>query len=644
MLEQIRGPADLQRLSQQQLTELADEIRQFLIHKVAATGGHLGPNLGVVELTLALHRVFDSPHDPILFDTGHQAYVHKMLTGRCHDFDTLRKKDGLSGYPSRAESEHDWVESSHASSALSYADGLAKAFELTGHRNRHVVAVVGDGALTGGMCWEALNNIAAAGRPIVIVVNDNGRSYAPTIGGFAEHLAALRLQPAYERVLDGGRRAVRGMPVIGELCYQAMHSIKAGIKDALAPQVMFTDLGLKYVGPIDGHDEHAVEVALRHARGYNAPVIVHVVTRKGMGYPPAENDEAEQMHSCGVIDVHTGLSTAVAAPGWTSTFADALVAYGAKRRDIVAITAAMPGPTGLSKFGERFPDRLFDVGIAEQHALTSAAGLAMGGLHPVVAIYSTFLNRAFDQIMMDVALHELPVTLVLDRAGVTGNDGASHNGTWDMSMLGIVPGMRVAAPRDAARLREELGEALDVGDGPTALRFPKGDVGEDIPALRRVGVVDVLAEPASGLAADVLLVSVGAFGAMALAVAERLRNQGIGVTVVDPRWVLPVPEALRDLALAHKLVVTLEDHGVAGGIGSAVSAALRHNDIDVPCRDVGVPQQFLAHASRKEVLADVGLTEQNIARQITGWVAATASHSAPQFDRELGAPPGGGTQ
>jgi len=625
MLEQIRGPADLQRLSQQQLTDLADEIRQFLIHKVAATGGHLGPNLGVVELTLALHRVFDSPHDPIIFDTGHQAYVHKMLTGRCHDFDTLRKKDGLSGYPCRAESDHDWVESSHASSALSYADGLSKAFELTGHHNRHVVAVVGDGALTGGMCWEALNNIAAAGRPIVIVVNDNGRSYAPTIGGLAEHLANLRLQPGYERMLEGGRRAVRGMPVIGELCYQAMHSIKAGIKDAISPQVLFTDLGLKYVGPVDGHDEHAVENALRSARGYGRPVIVHVVTRKGMGYPPAENDEAEQMHSTGVIDPLTGMSTTVAAPGWTAAFADALVAYGSMRRDVVAITAAMPGPTGLVKFGKRFPDRLFDVGIAEQHALTSAAGLAMGGMHPVVAIYSTFLSRAFDQIMMDVALHKLPVTMVLDRAGITGNDGASHNGMWDLSMLGIVPGIRVAAPRDAARLREELGEALNVDDGPTALRFPKGDVGEDIPALRRLGVVDVLAEPVAGLSEDVLLVSVGAFASMALSAAERLRNQGIGVTVVDPRWVLPVPDALHDLAARHKLVVTLEDHGVSGGVGSAVSAALRRNEIDVPCRDIGVPQQFLSHASRKEVLAGVGLTDQDVARQITGWIAALGS-------------------
>ncbi|KAB7758214.1 1-deoxy-D-xylulose-5-phosphate synthase [Mycolicibacterium mucogenicum] len=625
MLEQVRGPADLAHLSQPQLTELAAEIREFLVHKVAATGGHLGPNLGVVELTLALHRVFDSPHDPIIFDTGHQAYVHKMLTGRCPDFDTLRMKGGLSGYPSRAESEHDWVESSHASTALSYADGLAKAFELSGYRNRHVVAVVGDGALTGGMCWEALNNIAAANRPIVIVVNDNGRSYAPTIGGLADHFAALRLQPGYEKALERGKHALRGVPVVGEFCYQCVHSIKAGIKDALAPQALFTDLGLKYVGPIDGHDEHAVEAALRHARGFNAPVIVHVVTRKGMGYSHAENDEAEQMHSTGIIDPHTGRSTAESVLGWTSVFSEELIKQATKRRDIVAITAAMPGPTGLSAFRQRFPDRFFDVGIAEQHAMTSAAGLAMGGMHPVVAIYSTFLNRAFDQIMMDVALHKLPVTMVLDRAGVTGNDGASHNGVWDMSMLGIVPGMQVAAPRDAARLREELGEALAVSDGPTAVRFPKGAVGDDIPAVRRQHGVDILTEPADGLSDDVLLVAVGAFARMALLVADRLRKQGIGVTVVDPRWVLPVPAAIADLARAHKLVVTLEDNGVAGGIGSAVSASLRRAEIDVPCRDVGVPQEFQDHATRSEVLVSLGLTDQDIARQVTGWVAALGS-------------------
>jgi 1-deoxy-D-xylulose-5-phosphate synthase len=415
------------------------------------------------------------------------------------------------------------------------------------------------------------------------------------------------------------------MPVVGEFCYHCVHSIKAGIKDALAPQALFTDLGLKYVGPIDGHDEHAVEAALRHARGFNAPVIVHVVTRKGMGYGPAENDEAEQMHSTGIIDPHTGRATSKSAPGWTSVFSDELIKQAETRRDIVAITAAMPGPTGLSAFRQRFPDRFFDVGIAEQHAMTSAAGLAMGGMHPVVAIYSTFLNRAFDQIMMDVALHKLPVTMVLDRAGVTGNDGASHNGVWDMSMLGIVPGIRVAAPRDASRLREELGEALAVTEGPTAVRFPKGAVGEDIPALRRVGDIDILAVPGDSLPDDVLLVAVGSFATMGLAVAERLCKQGIGVTVVDPRWVLPVPAALADLARAHKLVVTLEDNGVAGGIGSAVSASLRGNEIDVPCRDVGVPQEFQGHATRGEVLASIGLTDQDVARQVTGWVAALGS-------------------
>ena len=638
MLEQIRGPADLQHLSQQQLRDLAAEIREFLIHKVAATGGHLGPNLGVVELTLALHRVFYSPHDPIIFDTGHQAYVHKMLTGRSDEFESLRKKGGLSGYPSRAESEHDWVESSHASAALSYADGLAKAFELSGHRNRHVVAVVGDGALTGGMCWEALNNIAASRRPVIIVVNDNGRSYAPTIGGVADHLATLRLQPVYEQALERGRDAVRSLPLIGESAYRFMHSVKAGIKDSLSPQLLFTDLGLKYVGPVDGHDERAVEVALRHARGFGRPVIVHVVTRKGMGYPPAEADEAEQMHSTVPIDPATGQATKIAGPGWTATFSDALIGYAKKRRDIVAITAAMPGPTGLTAFGKRFPDRLFDVGIAEQHAMTSAAGLAMGGMHPVVAIYSTFLNRAFDQIMMDVALHKLPVTMVLDRAGITGSDGASHNGMWDLSMLNIVPGIRVAAPRDATRLREGLGEALDVDDGPTAIRFPKGDVGEDIPALERRGSgvsgIDVLAVAAPGLNHDVLLVGVGAFVSMALAVAKRLHNQGIGVTVIDPRWVLPVSDGVIELAAQHKLLVTLEDNGVNGGVGSAVSAALRRAEIDTPCRDVGLPQEFYEHASRGEVLADLGLTDQDVARRITGWVAALGSPLAEAEIRE----------
>jgi 1-deoxy-D-xylulose-5-phosphate synthase len=641
VLHRISGPRDLRGLSPDELSTLAGEIRDFLVEKVSRTGGHLGPNLGVVELTLALHRVFDSPKDRLLFDTGHQAYVHKIVTGRQDGFDQLRQRGGLTGYPNQGESEHDTIENCHASTALSYADGLAKAYAIRGER-RHVVAVVGDGALTGGMCWEALNNIAASGRPVIIVVNDNGRSYAPTIGGVADHLASLRLQPAYEQALERGRHAVRALPLVGKFAYRVMHSVKAGIKDSLSPQLLFTDLGLKYVGPVDGHDERAVEAALRHARGFGRPVIVHVVTRKGMGYAPAEDDEAEQMHSCGVIDPVTGQATKIAGPGWTATFSDALIGYARKRRDIVAITAAMPGPTGLTPFGEQFPDRLFDVGIAEQHAMTSAAGLAMGGMHPVVAIYSTFLNRAFDQIMMDVALHKLPVTMVLDRAGITGADGASHNGMWDLSMLGIVPGIRVAAPRDATRLREELGEALDVDDGPTALRFPKGDVGEDIPAIERRGSgtsgVDVLAVPAGGCNHDVLLVAIGAFATMALAVAKRLQDQGIGVTVVDPRWVKPVNPTLVELAPGFKLVVTIEDNGRAGSCGSMIAQALRDAGVTTPVRDFGIPQRFLEHAKRPAVLQEIGLTGQEIARDITELIAGHQGDSLNEPDPAGGRP------
>ncbi|OUS97207.1 1-deoxy-D-xylulose-5-phosphate synthase [Rhodococcus sp. NCIMB 12038] len=621
VLARIQTPDDLRQLNPAEMKQLAAEIREFLVQKVAATGGHLGPNLGVVELTLALHRIFESPADPIVFDTGHQAYVHKILTGRKDDFDSLRKQGGLSGYPCRAESDHDWVESSHASAALSYADGLAKAFELTGQA-RHVVAVVGDGALTGGMCWEALNNIAAGkDRSVVIVVNDNGRSYAPTIGGLADHLAALRLQPGYERILDSGRRMVKKLPWVGRTAYSVLHGMKAGLKDAVAPQVMFTDLGIKYLGPVDGHDEAALESALRRAKAFGGPVIVHAVTRKGMGYAPAENHVADQMHSTGVIDPVTGKSAGSASADWTSVFSAELIEQASHRQDIVAITAAMAGPTGLAAFGEKYPDRMFDVGIAEQHAVTSAAGLALGGLHPVVAVYSTFLNRAFDQLLMDVALLKLPVTLVLDRAGITGSDGASHNGMWDMSLLGIVPGMRVAAPRDTATLREELGEALAVDDGPTALRFPKGTVGDDVPAVSRLdGVVDILHAPSGRN--DVLIVSVGAFAGLALAAAKRLEQQGISATVVDPRWVLPVPESLLKLAEDYTMVVTVEDSGLHGGVGSTVSAALRSAGVDVPCRDLGVPQRFLDHASRAQIHTELGLTAQDVARQITGWFAA----------------------
>ena len=625
LLSKIHSPADLKRLDLAELQALAGEIRDFLVTTVARTGGHLGPNLGVVELTMALHRVFDSPTDAIIFDTGHQAYVHKILTGRQDQFGRLKMTGGLSGYPNRAESEHDLVENSHASTALSYADGLAKAFALTGAR-RHVVAVVGDGALTGGMCWEALNNIAVAkDRNLVIVVNDNGWSYQPTIGGLADRLAALRLQPGYERMLDAGKRALAQTPVVGRVVYSGLHAVKAGVKDALAPQPLFGDLGLKYVGPVDGHDLVAMEAALRRARDFGGTAVVHAVTRKGCGYPPAENDEIEQMHSPGGFDPATGAPVGPPKGGWTTVFAEEMVALGARRPDLVGITAAMLHPVGLAPFAEAYPERCFDVGIAEQHALTSAAGMAMAGLHPVVALYATFLNRAFDQLLMDVALHRQPVTVVLDRSGVTGNDGPSHNGMWDLSLLGIVPGIRVAAPRDAVSLREQLREAVAVDDGPTVLRYPKGSVIPEIPALRREDGLDVLREPAGNPGPDrddVLLVCVGAFAELGLAAADRLADQGIGVTVVDPRWVLPVPDALVGMAGRHRLVVTVEDGGGHGGIGSAVAAALRAAEVDVPLRDLALPQRFFEHASRGDVLASVGLTAQDVARRVTEWTAA----------------------
>ena len=617
LLETVRGPEDLKRLDAGQLPVLAAEIRDVLVETVSRTGGHLGPSLGVVEIALAIHRVFDSPADRVLWDTGHQSYPHKLLTGRLQEFGTLRKKGGLSGYPSRAESEHDVIENSHASTALSYADGLAKAYRLRGEK-RHVVAVVGDGALTGGMCWEALNNIAASNLPVVIVVNDNGRSYSPTIGGLADHLATLRMSPGYERALEVIKTTLAQTPLVGQPLYEALHGLKRGLKDFLQPQVLFEDLGLKYYGPIDGHDEAAMESALRRAKEFGGPVLVHATTIKGYGYQPAVDDEADCLHSVGVIDPVTGKPISTAAAGWTGVFSDEIVKIGAERPDVVAITAAMLQPVGLHAFSCRFPERTFDVGIAEQHAVTSAAGLAMGGMHPVVAIYATFLNRAFDQTLLDVALHRQPVTFVLDRAGVTGDDGASHNGMWDMSLLQIVPGLRLAAPRDGARLRELLREAVAVSDGPTAVRFPKGAVGDDIEAVDRVGPLDVLRR---GPSDDVLLVAVGGMAALALEVAERAGAQGIGVTVVDPRWVAPVPAELVELARGYRLVVTVEDNGRTGGIGSSVSQALRDADVDVPTRDLGVPQRFLDHASRAQVLAEIGLTAQEVARRVVETVA-----------------------
>lgn len=623
-------------MSQAELAQLAGEIREFLVEKVCRAGGHLGPNLGVVELTLALHRVFDSPKDALIWDVGHQCYVHKLVTGRQSGFDLLRQRGGVSGYPAREESEHDFVENSHASTALSYADGLAKAFELAGG-GRTVIAVVGDGALTGGMCWEALNNIAASSRPVVIVVNDNGRSYLPTIGGIAERLESLRLQPGYERFLKRGKDLLQHTPVVGKPMYAAVHAAKAGLKDALSPQELFSDLGLKYLGPVDGHDFEHLEAALERAKAYGGPVVVHAVTQKGQGYPPAVNDELDQMHQTSAHDPAKG-KPASNGTSWTSVFGDELARIADQRSDVVAITAAMLHSTGLDKMAEAHPDRVYDVGIAEQHAVTSAAGLAMGGMHPVVAIYSTFLNRAFDQVLMDVALHKQPVTFVLDRAGITGPDGASHHGMWDLSLLGLVPGMRVAAPRDEASLREELSEAVAVQDGPTALRFSRGNVPAALPAVRRIGVVDVLREPDGEAGRDVLLVAVGAFGTLGVDAAEKLSDQGIGVTVVDPRWVKPVPEELVRLAAEHRLVVTVEDSGRHGGFGSALSAALRDADLDVPLRDLGVPQRFHSHGSRGEVLADLGLTAQDVARRVTEWAADRFDKPA-QDAAELGNSP-----
>ncbi|WP_171163779.1 1-deoxy-D-xylulose-5-phosphate synthase [Streptomyces sp. I05A-00742] len=619
LLENIRGPRDLKALGTEDLNELAEEIRHFLVHAVARTGGHLGPNLGVVELTIALHRSFDSPSDRVLWDTGHQSYVHKLLTGR-QDFSKLRSKGGLSGYPSREESEHDVIENSHASTVLSWADGLAKANQVLGHWNRHVVAVIGDGALTGGMAWEALNNIAAAkDRQLIIVVNDNERSYAPTIGGLADHLATLRTTDGYERFLARGKETIQGLPLIGKPLYESLHGAKKGFKDAFAPQGMFEDLGLKYLGPIDGHDVAAVESALRRAKRFHGPVLVHCRTEKGRGYRPALEDEADRFHTVGVMNSLTGEPlTPATGTSWTSVFGDEMVRIGAERPDVVALTAAMLHPVGLTGFAAAYPDRVWDVGIAEQHAATSAAGLATGGLHPVFAVYATFLNRAFDQVLMDVALHKCGVTFVLDRAGITGTDGPSHNGMWDMSVLQVVPGLRIAAPRDATRLRTQLREAVDISDAPTVVRFPKATVGPDIPAVDRVGGMDVLTRPETP---DVLLVSVGTMAEVALEAADLLAARGTGCTVVDPCWVKPVDPEMPALAAGHRMVAVVEDNSRTGGVGWAVAQALRDADVDLPLETIGVPEQFLAHAKRSEVLADLGLTPAEIAGRISAVLA-----------------------
>jgi len=609
----------LHDMSPAQLKDLAADIRVFLIDKVSKTGGHLGPNLGVVELTIAIHRAFESPKDIVLFDTGHQSYVHKILTGRAAQFDLLRQRNGISGYPNRRESEHDVIENSHASTALSWADGISRGFSLSGQSNRHVVAVVGDGALTGGMSWEALNNLSPESeRNLVIVVNDNERSYSPTIGGLATYLTTLRASREYERILGRGKRMLHNTPVVGKYIYGTLHGLKKGIKDMVAPQGMFEDLGFKYLGPIDGHDIAAMEKTLHMAKEFGAPVIVHAITEKGRGYTPAIEDMAEKFHAVGIVDPVTGKPLKASAPSWTNVFAEEITAIGRENSKIVAITAAMLGPTGLDKFAQNFPERTIDVGIAEQHAVTSAAGLAYAGMHPVIAIYSTFLNRAFDQLLLDVALHKAGVTFVLDRAGITGDDGPSHHGIWDLALTGIVPNMHVGAPRDGARLKEILRACVAISDAPSMVRFPKGAVPADIAAIERFKGIDILHK---GATQQVLIISVGSMAEMAIEVAQLAKTQAIEITVVDPLWVKPIPESLIQMCAEYGTVIVMEDGIKHAGIASTISEILRESGSTCSLHSIGVPLEFIEHSKRAEILEDIAITPAAIVRQIAGWIS-----------------------
>ena len=611
--------ADLRQMSPAQLKSLAAEIREFLIDKVSKTGGHLGPNLGVVELSIAVHRVFDSPKDVVLFDTGHQSYVHKILTGRAEQFDLLRQRNGISGYPNRRESAHDVIENSHASTALSWADGISRGFSLSGQADRHVVAVVGDGALTGGMSWEALNNLSPeSDRNLVIVVNDNERSYSPTIGGLATYLTTLRASKEYERILGRGKRMLHNTPVVGKYIYGTLHGMKKGIKDMVAPQGMFEDLGFKYLGPIDGHDILALEKTLQMAKEFGSPVIVHAITEKGRGYTPAIEDIAEKFHAVGIVDPLTGKPLKASATSWTNVFSEEITQIGRENSKVVAITAAMLGPTGLDKFAQSFPGRTIDVGIAEQHAVTSAAGLSYAGMHPVIAIYSTFLNRAFDQLLLDVALHNAGVTFVLDRAGITGDDGPSHHGIWDLALTGIVPHMHVGAPRDGERLKETLRACIAIENAPSMVRFPKGAVPSDIPALERVSGVDILHR---GSTKQVLVISVGSMASMALEVARLAHEQSVEITVVDPLWVKPISPAVIAMCGEYSTVVVMEDGIKHAGIASTISEALRETGSQHSVHSIGIPLEFIEHSKRNEILEDLEITPTDIVRQISGWIS-----------------------
>ena len=630
ILEGVNGPEDLKGLSDAEMLTLASEIRSYLVSSVAKTGGHLGPNLGVVETTLAIHRVFNSPRDSIVFDTGHQSYVHKLLTGR-KNLDSLRQKGGVAGYPQRSESEHDIVESSHASSSLSWADGIAKAYRLTNQNDRYVVALIGDGALTGGMAWEALNNISDDNdRKLVIIVNDNGRSYAPTIGGFARTLNNIRTEQTYRKLYRLSRKFFEKFGVVGRMAFSVARGAGKGLLGSVTPKSMFPNLDLKYIGPIDGHDQKAVEQALEQAKKYAHPVIVHVITQKGKGFDPAVMNEADQFHAVGQINPETGESLEAATSSWTKVFGEEIVKLAGSNDRIVAITGAMLNPVGLAAFAKKFPNRVFDVGIAEQHAVTSAAGMAFGGLHPVVAVYATFMNRALDQVLMDVALHKEGVTFVLDRAGVTGPDGASHHGVWDLAIFQVVPNIRIAVPRDASLLRELLAEAVAIEDAPTLIRFGKGSVDDNITAIRRLNDgVDVLRESA---AKDVLLVAVGSMAKIALTVAELLSAQGIGATVIDPRWVIPVANSVVSLAADHRLVVSIEDGIRVGGIGTRIRQAMRAAQVDTALNEIGLPDEFLEHATRDEILDRVGLNAQTIARDIVAQVLGAKVPYARQIE------------
>jgi len=629
-LPRIKSPSDVARLSTAELEELATEIRSFLIDKVSKSGGHLGPNLGIVELTIAIHRVFESPRDVVVFDTGHQSYVHKILTGRAPGFEKLRQRGGIAGYPNRRESEHDIIENSHASTALSWADGIARGFMIQGETERTVVAVVGDGALTGGMSWEALNNIAASkDLRLVIVINDNERSYSPTIGGVATYLSTLRATKGYEKFLDWGKGVLERTPVVGQPIYETLHGMKKGLKDIVAPQGMFEDLGLKYLGPVDGHDILALEKALTQAKKFAGPVLVHAITEKGRGHAPALQDEAEKFHAVGVVDPETGEPLSKSGTTWTSVFSDAMVALGKNHREIVAVTAAMLGPTGLDKFQAEFPERTFGVGIAEQHATTSAAGMAFTGLHPVVAVYSTFLNRAFDQLLLDVALHKAGVTFVLDRSGITGDDGPSHHGIWDLALTGIIPNAHVSAPRDAIRLRELLDECISISDAPSIIRFPKGAVAPELPAFERRDGIDILYR---GESTDILLLSVGAMAAIAVDAAAQAYREGVGVTVIDPRWIKPLPtQSLLSMAQRYKRVVVLEDGIKHAGVASTVSELFRDHGLETPIHSIGIPLEFIEHSKRNEIMEDLGITVQNVTRQLVGWASLGTKQEAMQL-------------